>query len=822
MPPTTQGLIEVLNNIDLDWAFLAPVIIDELSKDQASLDVVVSRLQYLFYTGGSVPELSGDAVASRIPLHQVMGSSECATLPLLHTKDGHNTQDWNYIQIHPFVQPEFRYRFDDLYELVILRKPQSEDHQPVFLHFPDLDEYETRDLFSPHPTKPGLWAHRGRIDDIVVFLNGEKTNPVSFEQDISKHPKVRSALVAGQHRFEPSLLVELIDNKPLSAAEREQFVERLWPTIQKANGQCPAYAKVSKSKILLLDPSLPMPRAGKGTVQRQATLDLYSKKLDELYIEAEMNTSNIRAQRPDLNSQESVARTIRQFVAGVTEWNKFENEDEFFSLGMDSLQVLRLRQEINNAFELPNFTTGTVYAHPSVNLLVQEILRSSSNDHKSANSDKDRLDTIATTLEKYQHDIDHLANGISRTSVPKNNPCLNSQVIVLTGSTGNIGSYILQELLRNKSVSHVYCLNRAKGSEAVQRVRNTERRLPKDLPSARVSFVTANLSKPDLGLDEEVYNSIRSTVTQIIHNAWPVDFNRTLQSFESSLDGIVNLIRLAVVADSSASIFFLSSISSVANYHNTTDPQPLIPESVITDLSCPAPMGYGESKYLAERILDYAARKLNLNTGAARIGQIAGTAHDPHGWNRNEWFPSLVLSSKYIGALPESLGSYGSITDEIDWVPVDQLAEILVELAFTLYQDGGSSSLEVFNTTHPHPSRWENFLPAVQRTLRKPSASHPETMTTDIQTLPFPVWVEFLRAKSLALADNGTSGMDLDIVTKNPGMKLLDFYESLLLKNQEKTRRMDIKQAVQASDKLRTLESVKVECVVGWVEDWIM
>lgn len=224
-------------------------------------------------------------------------------------------------------------------------------------------------------------------------------------------------------------------------------------------------------------------------------------------------------------------------------------------------------------------------------------------------------------------------------------------------------------IARNKSVSQAYCLNRANDSESLQKVRNTERRLPMDLPPACVTFLTANLSKPDLALDIEVYDSIRSSVTQIIHNAWPLDFKRTLQSFESSLDGIVNLISLAVVANNCPSIFFLSSISSVGNYHNTMEPQPFITESIIRDLSCPAPMGYGECKSLAERILDYAARRLNLNTGAARIGQIAGTAHDPHGWNRNEWFPSLILSSEYICALPESLGSCGSITNEIDWVP---------------------------------------------------------------------------------------------------------------------------------------------------------
>lgn len=95
-------------------------------------------------------------------------------------------------------------------------------------------------------------------------------------------------------------------------------------------------------------------------------------------------------------------------------------------------------------------------------------------------------------------------------------------------------------------------------------------------------------------------------------------------------------------------------------------------------------------------------------------------------------------------------------------------------------------------------------------------------MTADFQTLPFPAWVVLLRSKSVALAEDGASTIDPEIIRKNPGIKLLDFYESFLLKEREKTIRIDTKQALQASYKLRSLEPVKVECVVGWVEDWVM
>ncbi|GLI73630.1 hypothetical protein PoHVEF18_001850 [Penicillium ochrochloron] len=104
------------------------------------------------------------------------------------------------------MSAEFRHRMDDLHELVVLRSSDYPDAQPVFALFPNLEEYETRDLFSPHPELPDLWMHRGRRDDLVVLLNGEKTNPISFEAEITAHPDVRGALVAGNKRVEACLI----------------------------------------------------------------------------------------------------------------------------------------------------------------------------------------------------------------------------------------------------------------------------------------------------------------------------------------------------------------------------------------------------------------------------------------------------------------------------------------------------------------------------------------------------------------------------------------------------------------------------------------
>ncbi|KAN0095473.1 putative NRPS-like enzyme [Hyaloscypha variabilis] len=815
-PPTIESFIGAVKNTDLDWAFLPPVVIDDLSKDQALLELVSSKLKYLFYVGGSLPQDSGDIVCAKIPLYQSLGSSECSIFPLIRPNEDLSFVDWNYIQIHPSLQAEFQHRFGDLHELVIVKRNESEPLQPVFVHFPEQDKFETKDLFAPHPTKPGLWKHQSRIDDVIVFINGEKTNPVSFEHEVASHPEVRSALVVGQGRFEASLLVERIDTTHLGSKQQAELIERIWIVVQSANKKCPAHARVTKSKILLTDPDMPMERAGKGTVMRQATLNAYQKKLDDLYLAADGGDSTAII---DINDHELVIRTVHELVKYVTDWNDLGKGTDFFSLGMDSLQVLRLVQELRLRFPQRSLAPSVVYGNPSVDLLANALSIGLTERKDSVTNSTDvRRTTVSEIREMYERGIDLLAK-----SQPQRSP----RVVLLTGSTGALGSYVLQSLLLDKSVAHVYCLNRSQDSKLVQIARNTERQLQVDLSPTRTTFLASDLATPDFGIGKPVYENMLSTATHIIHNAWPVDFNRTLQSFQPNLDGVSALISFAAHAKPSPALLFLSSISSAINYRNALDTENIIPETVLYDDSAPTPMGYGESKYIAEMMLDHAARTLNLTTGAVRIGQIAGTSNNPRGWNRNEWLPSLVLSSRYLRALPETLGAKDSdssgVMSSINWIPIDQLSEILVELTFNLSEGTRSPGAQIFHAINPNPVTWESLLPTVQKTLEETLPPEGETVVNRIEIVPLPTWIERLRETASAVTDARTPSESADILHQNPGLKLLDFYESLAASGKSAPRSgFDIRKSSEASPSLRNLEAIRKEWIVGWVNDWVL
>jgi thioester reductase-like protein len=864
-PPSTDAFLEALKYGRFDWAFLLPVIIDEVSRDDEALALVASRLKYLFYTGGALPEHAGEVVSSKIPVFSGLGSSECSALPQLRVSDVSSSRadSWQYINIHPASGADFRSYVDDLHELVIVKSAACPEVQPVFAMFSHLDEYETRDLFSPHPSIPGLWRHRGRRDDIVVFLNGEKTNPISFEQEVSRHSAVKAALVAGNQRFEACLLIESSGTDILSDSARAALVQDIWPAVEEANRHCPAHARIPRSKILILDPDRPMLRAGKGTVQREGTLRLYAAEIDALYSDIEgQGKGQKQPVQVSISSLEDAVKSLRALVVDVTSWSHFDNDTDFYSAGMDSLQTLGLSAAIRSGLRIPSVSPAVIYRNPSVNLLAKRVYNALQGTATTGDAENDRIATIQSLLRHYEQKIDQIVarsvtppTSTNTSSMPTSSA---SEVVMLTGSTGTVGSFLLRQLLADSNVSHIYCLNRAHDSGSLQNARNRQKGLPCDFPPNRVTFLTVDLAQHHFGLDGDsstTYATLLDRTTQIIHAAWPVDFNQPLRFFQPSLDSLVGLLSFAQDAKLQPSLLLLSSVSAVSSFKASTT-SPLIPEEPIPDLSCPAAMGYGESKYLAERLLAYAASKENLSAGAlgvARIGQVAGTTNptakrDGDGprttvccWNRTEWLPSLILSSRYLGALPASLGQGGSIMESVDWVPVDALASILVELSFSLSESrpdptrAGDGTFHVFHCTNPHPIPWANLVPVIVHALSASLGRDSGKKGTEkeegsvISVVGFREWLA--RLEGSATTTNPTASIEQDDksssltkdLDRNPALKLLDFYNQLLIAGQEDgpSARLSLQKTVRVSKSLAELGPIQAEWMGGWIRDWL-
>ncbi|KAK4191013.1 putative nrps-like enzyme protein [Podospora australis] len=834
---TAQVLVDTVKAAQgADVAMVVPSVVAELAQDPELLDYCAQHLKLIVYVGGDLPEAVGNIVAKKINLRSKFGASEIGIPQQLVPVDLNREGDWRYLQFHPCIGAVFEHVEDKMYELVIRRdggKSDDKNTQPAFSirgqEGDEVAEYGTKDLFSPHPTVPDAWRWRARADDIIVFLNGEKTNPVSMEQHIVAETAslLRGALVVGSQRLQAALLLEPISTQELSTAEQAELIEKVWPSVEEANCVAPAHARVEKSLILVTPASRPLKRAGKGTIQRSASLAEYQLDIEELYARAYADIDD--ESNVDTTDPKAIAQFIKDSITAISGLENLalspDSATSFFDQGMDSLQALRLTRALRRGLYRPDISLSSIYQNPSVEQLTALI---TDQTHRSTDTDADLIAPLIATYRTLIHDI---PTPLARADTPTNGP-LN---VLLTGSTGSLGTFILHSLLsRPERVSRIYCLNRGKDGGRQTQLKNFQSAGFSTKPlQEKVTFLRANLAQGTfLGLDEATYQLLTERVKVIIHNAWAVNFNLPLSAFQSQFAGLVNLFKLGAVSGSRFS--FISSVSAVIL---DSSPEETVPvHQVGKEETCYA-NGYARSKYIAENLCHIAAQ--HFPVAVLRIGQVAGSVGSGGTWvwNPAEWFPSLVISSLLrLHCLPNTLGRR---FENVDWVPVDLLGGVVTDLAFSFSVEVGGDSngqrgavkAEAFNVRNPKTTAWAELIPVMIEFTR-------ENLGYELQVVASETWLRRLEES----VDRG-SAVFPGVVTEearaglNPAVKLLDFYRRELgglVDEMEKAEaggeggykeegqgQMIIARALAASSVLREVEAVKDEWVRKWVAEWM-
>ncbi|KAI9835516.1 MAG: hypothetical protein M1819_001967 [Sarea resinae] len=813
-PPDVDTCVQAFEQVELHGAFLPPAIVESMAKSPSSLKRL-HKLKFLVFGGGPLSQEAAQMINTETLLYSTMGATETFYLPNVRT----DPEDYQYFHFAPSTGVAFRQHTEDLHELFIVRYEKEPFFQGIFWTFPDLQEYSMKDLYSKHPTKPDLWMYRGRSDDVIVLSNGEKVQPVDIEGIMGTHPDVLSALVVGQGKFQPALLVELREASPLWEKSQEEKINAMWSKVEASTHDAPSHAKISKQFIWFTPAAKPMLRASKGTVQRQATTKLFKGEIEALYEAAEsgINDADVKL---DAHDEPSLKASLRTIISNVTSFEVIEEEADLFTLGMDSLHVLAIRRALKKGLQgqLEESSTRLVYQNPSVEKLTNAIWAllhpEQAAKHDQDVQDERRTQTMKAILEKYSAHlpIPHPTPAPSPTGL---------LTVILTGSTGSLGSYLLDTLLNDSRVDKIYCLNRSADAREKQIQVSSSRGLPTKWDAARVSFLHTNFAKPQMGLGQDDYQHLLGTVTHIIHNAWQVDFNMPVGSFESvHIAGVRRLIDFSAVSRHRSRIFFVSSVSTVMNWF-ALHPGVDVPEEIIHDFAVPEAMGYGESKHLAERLLDQAGAVSNVHSVICRVGQVAGPVLRKQGkWSPQEWLPSILASSKFLNAVPDALpAGLGAV----DWIPVDLLATIIVELM--LPDDSSSSSAlsspvstttmtaptQVTHAVNPQLTSWTALLPTVTKYLS--ASSH----TKPIATVSFGQWLDKLRASAPTTTDDVA-------VRQNPGVKLLDFYTAAYAgadaDAEHRTARLSTAGSVVRSPTLGGLQAVNEAWMERWLEQW--
>ncbi|PLB51637.1 polyketide synthase module [Aspergillus steynii IBT 23096] len=310
--------------------------------------------------------------------------------------------------------------------------------------------------------------------------------------------------------------------------------------------------------------------------------------------------------------------------------------------------------------------------------------------------------------------------------------------VLVTGATGSLGCHVVARLVRDPAVKTVICLNRQSKDDAFDRQMQSFVNRELDLTAQELSklqIIETNTAEPNLGLSSTQFHDLTRTTTHIIHNAWPMNGISRLSSFEPQFQAMRNLIELAREASTLRThpirFQLISSIGTVGHRPLLTD-TPIVPEER-TQIEWVLPNGYGEAKYICERILESTLHQhpSHFEAMILRPGQIAGSSASGY-WNPSEHLPAIIKSSQTLKLLPDFQGV-------VSWTPVDAVASTIVDLLLS-----PETPHFIYHIDNPVRQPWKEMITLLADELNVPRSN----------IVPFAEWIQRVKSFSGTVDDN--------------------------------------------------------------------
>lgn len=282
-PPSPPVIADVLRYSKAQGLVSLPFLLRAMTKQPETLNVL-KGLDFVQWVGAALDSETGNALSKHVKLCPAMGTTECGPYFLKVVEE---PEDWAYYSFQDGQGMEFINRADNLYELVF-KKSSDAIWQQVFLIFPDLDIYATKDLFRKHPSRNGLWTYVGRSDDVVVLSNGANISATVVEEKLMAHPSGQRALVGGNGRANSFAVIELTSaaSEELKAKGSQAMLEAMMPAIEEANRGLSTYTRLRKDFVLLTGSERGLVQNLKGSVMRGASQNLFAADIESFFVNA--------------------------------------------------------------------------------------------------------------------------------------------------------------------------------------------------------------------------------------------------------------------------------------------------------------------------------------------------------------------------------------------------------------------------------------------------------------------------------------------------------------------------------------------------------
>jgi thioester reductase-like protein len=391
-------------------------------------------------------------------------------------------------------------------------------------------------------------------------------------------------------------------------------------------------------------------------------------------------------------------------------------EDNFFDLGGHSLAAAQLSSRVEEGFGV----------HVSMPLFMEDPTLGGLCDRIEA-LQRDGADEQARPSEDLRAEAVLDPDIVPQASTDEARTLPVASNIFLTGATGFLGAFLLDELLSGTK-ARVHCLVRPRGdADGMEAIEANLRRYGLWRPelAERIVPVPGDLGEPLFGMDDEDFDALAREVEVVIHTGAVVNLLYPYSALKAAnVGGTREVLRLACRHGA-------KPVHHVSTNGIFPPGMGLCEEDAnLDDLADAREDGYGRSKWVAERLVREAAGR-GLPVCVYRPGNVSG--HSESGTsNPRDLLGAVIVESLRLGCAPE-------VEDwRMEMTPVDFVAAAILHIASDPEMSGGT-----YHLANPDPPYAEELFDRL------------EELGDPLERLPYVEWLERIDA---ATPEEGSPG----------------------------------------------------------------
>ncbi|RCH90806.1 hypothetical protein CU097_011041 [Rhizopus azygosporus] len=699
LPPSQNEIAQALRSVQCTMMSAPPLILEQMlsvTHDDLEYRESLARLKYIFFGGAPLRFDTGEKFHEyNINVRAIYGSTEFGAV--MAADLDRNSRNW--YAFRPFIKDPNGQEYC-LFETVdcdVKHMVIRGDCPNLATGLAQADGYSSNDLFKEHPDFSGYYIYLNRRDNILIMENGEKTNPAPMEMTIANCSVVNQVIVLGHGRQCTAALVEL-HKEYMENGQQNDAVKMVYDAVEEANKECPSHSMLLKQMVKILPPGKTLPTTVKGGVSRKAAEEMYKDTIESMY-KAFINGPQIQSTSPVSQSPKKVKEFLIDSVSATLNMPKVSLQDtscSLFSLGLTSLSAIQLRNLV--ASEYNHIPQDFVYQFSNIDAMCRA-LTTANIINKPVQKEQQYGQTRMLTKAYIKRAIVDfpVVKGLCATKD-------RDLVILLTGATGSLGSFLLCELLKSRKVRKVYCMVRG-NSDIERRQRMEEALLSRMLDvsllddTSRIELLPMDLNDPYLGLYRDRYLQLQWEIDMVQHCAWMLDFNRTVADYDKEcISPFYNLLKFAYREFNPMRVHFISSVSASAKLGNLIEEVPLPFNPGVA-----MPKGYAQSKFIVEVLLNYLVTKKKWPCFIERLGQVCGDTE--HGvWNISEQYPLMFIGgARMMKKMPR-------LDTVIDWIPINYAAASISEIMLHTSTLQACTDTSVYHVVNPKIITWSDIL----------------------------------------------------------------------------------------------------------------